>query len=190
MKNTLTKSKRSTLVLKAKAWKVYVNNYVFQEYPYFGSTENIEVVYASTKGQAKLKLGVDFEYDDFTEIRAVRSKMDDLYVVNGNTVTYEQILNYEKKQIEVNKRLKQLNKFPDDELFYIMQGYVGNCANFWRLGSAGKTTDLKYAQTYTKSEVKSCIDNLDLQFYPASFVQEHSNLTFDTQNLKENSYVR
>jgi len=188
MKNTLKKSKHSTIILKAKAWKVYVNNDDFQEYPYFGSIGGIEVVYADTKGQAKMKC--DFDYDNFTEIRAVRSKMDDLYVVNGNTLTYEQILDRQKTQIEVNKRIKQLNNFPDSEMFYIMQGYVGNCANFWRMGSAGKTTDLKYAETYTKSEVMSRIDNFELQFYPTSFVQKNSSLTFDTQNLKDGKYVR
>lgn len=156
------------IVLVEKAWTVFhagmLNSNKGSEAnsalnDLYYSKEDIEVTYADTKGQSKQCANshpYDWLFDNrevkYIELRSVRNKAHDKVLYNKQYMTRNQALRLIEEQKTNNIRKARVEKFPDDAIFYIQNGYVGNSALWWALGGSGYTTDFEKAQAYSKTE--------------------------------------
>ena len=120
----------------------------------------LPVVYAESSGKAK-NLCPEF-YDHkingreatYLDVKAVRWKEYDKIRFENRIISRNRLNEILKERKLIQDRIKKLNKFPDDSLFYVSTGkYVGNYPLFWALGNCGYTTYVENAQTYTKSDI-------------------------------------
>lgn len=119
-------------------------------YEFDNSEDNWQLVYAKTFGEAK-SLCVD--YNEFTNIRARRASYADKVMFEGREIDRSSAEYFIKKNKRTVERTNAVNKFPDDAMFFIQNGFVGNSVLWWALNSNGYTTDITRAQKYTKKEV-------------------------------------
>ena len=176
-----------------KAWKVWVDNDVFNDYPHFGSTEYLNIVYAETPGQAKQQC--DYDYYEFTEIKVRRSKSDDEVMYEGRETTRGNAMYYIGEKKENARRIKERNnlvekikKFPEDSLFYIQDynnGFVGNSVYIWGLGSSGRTINPDKAQKYTVDEIINdfILKGSDNIFWESKHFESKISKHVDSQHL-------
>ncbi len=164
-----------------KAWEVtdptIPRNYYDEQYMW-------EIVYAESAGKAKLKL-IDRETDDYLKLKARRAKQDDIVLHKGSEIKRSQLEREIREMERVNNRRKKIMLFPENELFYVQNGYVGNSVSWWRLENKGYTCDLNYAQKYTRAEIlKNFIPGRhEDRIWAASHVEKHIRQHVDGQYL-------
>lgn len=66
------------------------------------------------------------------------------------TCSYDIALKYAKKLLKIA---------PEDKMYYIQNGYVGNAISWWAENSNGYTCNFKKAQKYTRQQAKHIISN-------------------------------
>lgn len=142
-----------------KAWSVWHEG-MLNDNPHLGYTlESLPVVYANSPGDAKAKstdVG-DYEIEgrphDYTDLRVRRAKKADKVRFEGRVILRSFALEILEERDRINKRVSAVQQYPNDTLFYIQNGFVGNCVLFWAKDGCGYTTNIDKAQTYTKQEV-------------------------------------
>ena len=177
-----------------KAYRVWVHSHI-GEYPVF-RVEDITPIYAKNPGEAKSHLCIEYgdknyygEDATWVDIKCRRAKEHDKIEYNG-----EEIWRYLLPEIQRReRRVIELNKLPDDEMYYVQdsRNYVGNSILWWGLGSSGYVTQLKDAQKYTKAEILKDFSNgreTDI-IWRASHVEANIRTHVDSQYLRrEYSY--
>lgn len=180
------------LEIVQKAYIVWHEGMIGYPPEQFRSIDDIDVTYAKTPGEAKC-YGKSEAYDyelygedpSFIDLKVKRAKHADRIRFEDKIVNryYVQELLERRKRIE--KRRKQVMKHPEDALFYIQRGYVGNSMLFWGLGSAGYTCKLNQSQKYTRVEVlKRFLDgNPDDRIWPADHIEANTCVVVDGQHV-------
>lgn len=156
--------------------------------------ENLPVTYAESPSKAKSKASelYDFEIDGdthtYTDIKVRRAKWADwIKLDDGEKVirtTLERKLKEDKK---VSERRAKVEAYPDNAMFYIQNGYVGNAVLWWGLNSSGYVCDILKAQRYTKEYVLKhfCDGREEDIIWEANHVLECTKLIVDGQFLKK-----
>ena len=149
-----------------KAWKVWHEG-MLDENPLEGySMETLPVIYANTEGEAKAKLDLH-EYNlkngqsaTFLDVRARRSEENDKIMFEGSEVSIAERNRIVHRRRQVQTRIEMVNKYPDDAMFYVQNGFMGNVMVFWGLGSCGYFTNIEKCQKYTKAEILKDFANM------------------------------
>lgn len=68
--------------------------------------------------------------------------------------------------------------------YYIINGYVGNNALFWRPNGGGYTCHLDDAGVYSLQEARTRTSRKEDQFWPAELVEASASLQVDMQRLR------
>lgn len=142
-----------------KAYKVWHEG-MLSDNPHEGYTiDDLPVVYADSPSKAKsiAKEPFDWTLEDeepkYTDLKVRRASGKDILEFEG-TERERWIIEMIKNQRErIEKRKKAVERFSDDTLFYIQNGYVGNSVLWWGKNSNGYTTNINKAGLYTKEEV-------------------------------------
>lgn len=158
---------------------------------FYDDINDIEVTYAKSPGEAKAWCGHRYDYDidgkdaTFLDLRVKRAKWADKIKFEDRIVTRGQAERALESAKRIEKRRKLVEKYPDDTMFYIQRGYVGNAMLFWGLNSNGYTCKLDRCQKYTKSEVlKRFLDsNPDDRIWPADHIESNTSIMVDGQNV-------
>ena len=172
-----------------KAWSVYHEGMIENEYGSYRSVQDIDPVYAETRGQAKNYQAHLYDYDidgetyKFTDIRAVRFKDMDKVKYKDSIVTRR----YYNDLILRDKRIEQLKSLPDNEFYYVQdrRSYVGNAVLWWG-EKGGYVCDIKKACKYTKEKLlKTFSDGIrDTDVvWKESHVKKATKLVVDMQYL-------
>jgi hypothetical protein len=169
-----------------KAWKVWADNDEFNEYPYYGNTEELPTVYADSAGLAKKKC--EFSYDHFTEIKCKRHKDADIVMFEGREMRYSsanQITADRKKRAE---RTEKILQFPEEALFYVQnatQCYIGNSVYLWAKNGSGYTINPDKAHKYTRQEIITDFiqNDSDATFWEANHFESKISKHVDGQHL-------
>ncbi len=145
-----------------------------------------EVVYAESAGKAKLKCtDVDGSY---INIKARRCRYHDIIFDKGQEIKRGQLEKSIRDMEIKNKRTEKVLSFPEDEMFYVQNGYVGNSVSWWRLENNGYTCDLDKAQKYTRQQILEQFVNgrEEDRIWAASHVEQHIRQHVDSQYLDSN----
>lgn len=169
-----------------KAWKVWVDNDSFNDYPYFGNIEDLPCVYGDTASEAKGRC--EFDYDNWTEIRCRRSKSEDRVLYKGWENTRGSVMYSLNLDKEKQSKVKTIKKFPENSMFYVQRhsnGYVGNSILLWKIEGKGYTINPDNAQKYTRQEI---IDDFifkgsDEIFWEANHFESKISKHVDSQHL-------
>jgi len=157
--------------LITKAWKIEHEKLVWLD-------PDI-IVLAANRNQARIK-GIDELYlyvDDtplYINVRATRSKENDQVSIQGMDGIYSR---HEAKRIINEKRYIELCEKLPDGMYYIQKLYKwsGDYMVFWRLNSAGYTSDLSMAQQYTKAEMLTIVKHGEAAPWPVDEIDNKSN---------------
>jgi hypothetical protein len=146
-------------VLLEKAWKVWHEDMIGYGPEIANSWEEVETTYAKSASRAKTYPADAYDWElkgdepKYTDLKVRRYKPMDKVMYRGNKMYHYQIEDLLRREAFVNKRREAVEKYPDDAMFYIQNGYVGNAILFWGLGGSGYTCKIEKAQKYTKQEV-------------------------------------
>lgn len=151
------------------------------------SDENWQTVYAQTAGEAKSQCS---EQEKFLNIQARRAKLADIVLYDGNEIARGVLLRQIAREERTKQRRDNVLRFPETEMFYIQNGYVGNSVMWWGLGSAGYTTDITKSQKYTRAEVLESFVNGrgEDRIWAASHVETKIKQHVDAQGLDSEKY--
>ncbi len=144
--------------------------------------ENWEIVFAKTSGEAKTMCS---EKNSFLTVKVRRLKNADIVLHEGNEIARWKILEALKEDKRIEDRLLKVMRFPETEMFYVQNGYVGNSCYWWALGSRGYTTDIDKAQKYDREDIlKRFIGRSDEhKIWSASHVEANVSRQVDSQHL-------
>lgn len=143
-----------------KAFKVWHEGMLIDSFYGDYTIDDLPITYAKTPSEAK-SLGHfldDYEIDgkphDFTDIKVIRSKNNDILMLeNGEKIERCKLASKIRNEKRIKERIDKINRFPDNTNFYIQNGFVGNSVLWWAANGNGYTTDISKAQLYTKEEV-------------------------------------
>lgn len=132
---------------------------MIDENPYEGYTfDELPITYAETAGKAKYMASEPHDFNllsgedaEFTDLRVKRCKKMDRVKFEGRIVHRHRVDTMLKERDRVAKEMANLDKYPDDEMFYIQNGYVGNSISWW---GNGYTCKIEKATKFTKDEIK------------------------------------
>jgi len=169
--------KTKSLEIIKKAFIVWHDG-MLDENPHEGFTiETIPITYAESRGQAKRIATTPFNYEvngdlpKFIDLKVRRARMADEVMFEGTIIIRRQIAIKIKEDARLAERKLKVEKYPDDTLFYIQNGYVGNCISFWGFNSCGYVCDITNAQKYSKAEVLKTFVNKSDENVMASIYQ-------------------
>jgi len=158
----------------------------------YPTIEDIPAVYAETRGKAKNKASdwMDFNLNGkeatFLDLKVKRYKEGDKLLFEGvertrNWVTRE----LDNREFNATRR-QRVEQYPDDTMFYIQNGIVGNAPLWWGLGGSGYVCQIEEAQAYTKKEVLATFVNGRKQdiIWEASHVLAAKVTVIESQRLK------
>ena len=145
-------------------------------------------VYANSRSEAKSG-GFSNEWDwdskddlEWINIKCRRLPKYDIVEYDGEKITVSEMdeMVTKKKLIQDNK--DSINKYPDNEMFYVYNGYVGNCIYFY----APSTTHLSEAKKYNKQDALRYANGLNgKNWIPASIAEKAATLQVDMQNIRD-----
>jgi hypothetical protein len=177
-----------------KAWRVYYDGMLSIDFNMgYTDIDEIPVVYAESANKAKVNRGESFYYDlpngypaSYLDLKVKRAKGMD--IVKFKDVEYKrwEIKEMEKKDEIIKERKEWLDKFSDNSLFYIQNGYVGNSVLWWAKDSKGYTTNIEDAHKFTKKEIqKSFIESKreEDRIWFVEHVEKHIKKHVDGQYL-------
>lgn len=176
-----------------KAYIVYHDGMIGYRPEKYQSWEDIEPVYAETPSKAKNSGHYawdyevcDNEYPEYLDLKVRRAKWADIVEYDGKVRKRAQVEWQIERDKEKARKRALIEKYPDDTLFYIQRGYVGNSVLWWELNSCGYTCKFERAQTYTKKEVLSRFldGNPDDRIWVADHVKKNTTVVVDGQHLK------
>jgi hypothetical protein len=175
-----------------KAYKVWHRG-MLDRNPYEGyEIETLPVTFANSPGEAKANarevddFSIDGEPHAFTDLKVIRAKGEDIIQTpEGQEIRRSLYGQRLKEAARIKERTEKVNRFPDDALFYIQNGYVGNAVCWWGLNSAGYVTNIDKAQTYSKAEVLERFVNgrEEDRIWEASHVRQAIKRVVDSQFL-------
>jgi hypothetical protein len=171
------------LVIIKKAWEVKDPTIWESE----SSDDNWQTVYAETVGEAKSQCS---EKDKFLNIKARRTKLSDIVLFEGYEIARGHLLRKIADEGRKEQRRNSVLKFPETEMFYIQNGYVGNSVMWWGVGGAGYTSDITKAQKYTRTEVLGSFVNgrKEDRIWAASHIETKIKQHVDCQGLDSEKY--
>lgn len=147
------------MIIIKKAFIVWHDG-MLNKNPYLGyEISNVPVIYALTGNDAKKRATEPYDYSLYGEkpryidLNVRRAKNADIVMFEKREMRRSLVKEVLKERERFVKRKEDVDKLPDDTMFYIQNGYVGNSVSWWRLNSCGYTTDITNAQKYTKQEV-------------------------------------
>ncbi len=112
------------------------------------------IIYAKDRNAARREF-CGSEDAKYINVSATRMPDFDSVMYDGREVSLHRVKEIEREKELRSKRTTFVNSFPDDEMFYIQRGYVGNAVSWWGLNNRGYVCDLDRAQAYTKAEVSA-----------------------------------
>ena len=143
-----------------KAWHVFHIGMIGTPPEHFPAPDETPVVYANTEGEAKAQASAPYDFylpdgetHKFTDLRCIRARNYDIVIFNDQQTERFKAEHQILHEAWVNKRRKAVLKYPETEMFYVQNGYVGNAMLFWGLNSSGYTANISKAQKYTRAEV-------------------------------------
>lgn len=82
-------------------------------------------------------------------------------------------------------RSKEILKYPEEEHFYVQNGYVGNSILWWAKDGKGYTTNIDRAHKFTRQET---LDNFvtskkDYKPWPASHIEENISMHVNAEHV-------
>lgn len=133
---------------------------MLDENPYEGyRIEDIPVTYADTAYEAIKNATLPYDYELYgqtpkrSDLKVRRAPGGDKVMCFGNITTrVNATLAFKKEELTKSRRFK-IEQYPDNTMFYVQNGYVGNAVLWWGLNSCGYVTDINHAQIYTKKEI-------------------------------------
>ena len=139
----------------------------------------VEYIGADTRGEALSNFSdskVDYIYR-----KAVRCPNNDRVEYEGKEMLRMDV----DPLIKKNQRNKALTELPENDMYYVQTGIVGNDALFWELGGSGYTCNIERAQKYTKDEIVKQFTNGRPQdiIWPESHLNNIIKKVVDTQYL-------
>ena len=144
-----------------KAFQVWHNG-MLNYNPHEGyEIDSLPITYAETSSKAKSRapelydFAIDGEPHKFIDLKVRRYKNADIVLHDGKEVHRGRLIREMAEAERKAKRREKVMEFPDDSLFYIQNGYVGNAVLWWGLNSNDYVCDIELAQLYTKEEVLS-----------------------------------
>lgn len=179
------------LELVEKAYYVWHKDMLGYGPEIFNSYDEVPPTYAKSPGMAKsypseaYDWELDGEYPKYLQLNVRRAKDWDKVRLDGKvTVRFRALEDIERNK-KVEKRRLLVETYPDDTMFYIQRGYVGNSVLWWGLNSVDYTCKIEKSQTYTKKEVlERFLDgNPDDRIWPADHVNKNTCLVVDGQHL-------
>lgn len=66
-----------------------------------------------------------------------------------------------------------LETSPDDQMFYIQNGFVGNAVMWWGIDGHGYTSDFNLAGKYTKEQTMKIIERPQDIAWPCDYIDNH-----------------
>ncbi len=149
---------------------------------YYTADGGWETVFAKSYGQAKMKCN---DKNRFIDVKARRAKGSDIVLYDGYETTRWSVLESIKENKRREKRLLDVMRFPETEMFYVQKGYVGNSCYWWALGNRGYTTDLNKAEKYDREDIlKHFIGRSEEnKIWAASHVETKVSRQVDSQHL-------
>ena len=183
--------------LLEKAWVVYHDGMISSDYKhngeYYQSIDELPVVYAETAGKAKGMSHEAYDYDllgdtpKYTDLKAKRRKGMDRVEYRGSRMLkrfqVESLISTEKRTTERRNKILQ---YPESEMFYIQNGYVGNSINWWAIDSKGYTTDILKAHLFTRQQVlEQFVSGREEDvIWAASHIRENTTIHVNSNHLK------
>lgn len=162
-----------------KAWHVFHIGMIDASPEYYHTPDETPVVYAATEGEAKAQASAPQQFNlpdgstpKFTDLRCLRAHTRDIVIFNDHQTERFQAEYQILREAWINKRRKQVLKYPETEMFYVQNGFVGNAILFWGLNSSGYTANVAKAQKYTRAEIlERFIDGREQDIiWPASHI--------------------
>lgn len=165
------------LKILKKCWQVWDKN----EHNRKGyADEYYEEIYAPTREKARKKFSVS-SWVDYIDVRAVRYPEYDKVEWKGQIIPRYRVKS-EEKQEERNKKILAL---PEDDMYYVQSGIVGNDLLLWGLGGSGYTCNIEQAQRYTKEQIVKQFTNGREQdvIWSAAHLEANIKKVVDSQSL-------
>lgn len=166
-----------------KAWEV--PQHIFKE-PWFAPEI---IVYANTRSEAKTKALNELGYDEyldkwgepigFLNIKILRHKMSDKYLVNGELKTKEQI-DRDKSYRDRDEMLDKLLSDYPNSMAYIKKGY-----QYYMPNNCGYTELKEVAGIYTLEDAIQSVKHCSIDDNMQAIVinkEEHNNMITDKIN--------
>ena len=160
------------LKIVKKSWKVWDSHAEGRHNP-----EYYESVHAETANKARARIGYENSYLD---VRCIREKKYDQVLYNGEVMSRE----YAEEKLKQEKRKDKIKKLPDDTLFYVQHGYVGNDGLFWALECCGYTCNYKNFHKFTKEEILKRTWRNDDTIRQCNEIDKHVKSVIDMQYPK------
>lgn len=183
---------KKTNILK-KAWYVYHDGMIGLGPEIYNSIEDIPVVYADTVAKAKSAATEPYDwnlkYEDTTptylDLKARRAPEYDLYLFEGKERSKSYIERELAARAALDVQISKIKSYPDDALFYVQNGFVGNSVLWWQLNGGGYTTKLNKAQAYTKNEILTGFipGREEDRIWLKSHIDENTTVVVDGQNI-------
>lgn len=181
-----------------KAWHVYHLGMIGPSPECYHAPDETPVVYASTAGEAKAQATapVDFSLPDggvpkFTDLLCIRARNHDIVIFNNQQIERYHADHEVLRNAWVNKRRNQVLKYPEETLFYVQNGFVGNAPLFWGLNSRGYTCNIANAQKYTRAEIlERFVDGRDIdKIWPAYHIESNLIQVVNSQSIDGNLMI-
>jgi len=165
-------------VLETKAYIIYSKSML-------DSIDSAPIIYADSPSKAKakaLKLGyLDCKYIDLAIKRIPEEDKVEFYGKFISKRNKENNLKERQKYLDSFNKIKEL---PNDSLFLVQNGFVGNDMLFWKQNNAGYSCNIKEAQVYTKIQLFQMLplkDNMKIWNY--YYIMENLSLVCNSQCL-------
>lgn len=182
LSNTIKKVRKEIgeLEIIKKAYRVIDPNIL--ECGMYYSEDDWEIVYAKSPGDAKSKCS---EYENYLNIKCKRAAPDDYVRYNGEEIKRRILFSRMESEIKRDFRKQKVLQYPETEMFYIQNGYVGNCVLWWGLNNHSYTYDISHAQKYSREQVlNQFVNGRDEDIiWAASHVEQHISQHVDSQYL-------
>lgn len=145
--------------------------------------ENWQLVYADDESAAKVQCTEKYHY---INIKVRRAPASDKVLYEGQETKRHIIEHRLEEQKRIESRRSKVMQFPETELFYVQNGYVGNSVSWWGINSRGYTTNIANAQKYTRESIlKDFIQGRETHvIWPESHIRDHITQHVDSQNLE------
>lgn len=142
--------------------------------------DEVPVVYASSPGQAKLlqreceSWEINGRPHQYIDLKCKRAKDSDIVLFEGQEMERRYAKEFISSRKIYSQKLRRLNKYPDDALFYIQSGFSGNALILWAQNSCGYTTHVERAHRFTKQEIERHIlaTHRHEYIWPVAHIQE------------------
>lgn len=145
----------------------------------------VEYIMANSREEAKANFSD--QHVQYIDRKAIRHPNGDDVELNGENMKRHRVWPI-MRRIERNEKIDSL---PNDDMYYVQKGIVGNDVLFWAKGSSGYVCSIDSAEKYTKDEIVAHFKNGREEdvIWPASHIEQHIKRVVDMQYLSHNQSI-